>query len=156
MGFSPETNSDSTMPYVKIWIHAVWGTKNREPILDKDARQAIFDHMKENARAKQIHIDILNGYSDHVHCLFGLNADMTVAKVLQLIKGESSHWYNRQASVKVKLEWADEYYAVSVSESNLVIVREYIKQQEEHHRKKTFVEECKEFMTKYDFSSSQG
>ncbi len=144
------------MAYVRIWIHAVWGTKNREPLLDKDARQTIFGHMKENAKAKQIHIDTLNGYSDHVHCLFGLNADMTTAKALQLIKGEVSHWYNGQEFVRTKLEWADEYYAVSVSESNLDKVREYIKKQEEHHRKKTFAEECKEFMTKYGFNSDQG
>ena len=144
------------MSYVRIWIHSVWGTKNRESVLGKDVRRILFGHIKENAKAKQIYIDTVDGYTEHVHCLFALNADMTVAKALQLIKGEASHWSNQEKIVKPKLEWADEYFAVSVSESNLDRVRQYIKNQEEHHRKKTFAEECEELMKKYGFNRVQG
>ena len=55
-----------------------------------------------------------------------------------------------------KFEWADEYYAVSVSESQIDKVRDYIKNQEEHHRKKTWQEECDEFMNKYGFEKVEG
>ena len=55
---------------------------------------------------------------------------------MQLIKGESSFWINRNEFIKNKFEWADEYFAVSISESHVNKVREYIKNQEEHHRKK--------------------
>ena len=75
---------------------------------------------------------------------------------MQLMKGESSYWTNKNNLFQHKLNWADEYYAVSVSESMIDIVREYIKNQEEHHKKKTFAEECEEFMTKYGFSKMQG
>lgn len=141
------------MAFVKIMIHAVWGTKNREPFLTKDIRPVVIDHIKQNARTKEIYIDRLNGYTEHLHCLFGLNADMSVAKAIQLIKGESAFWINNQKLTRSKFEWADEYFAVSVSESMLDKVRSYIDGQEEHHEKKTFQQEYNEFIANYKFNS---
>ena len=130
-------------------IHSVWGTKNHYPFLTKEIRDKVISHIKENAQKQQIFIDSLNGYTEHLHCLFGLNADMTIAKTLQLIKGESAYWINKQKITKSKFEWADEYYAVSISESDLDNVRKYINPQEEHHKKKTFTQEYEEFIKKY-------
>ncbi len=81
----------------------------------------------------------------------GLNADMSIAKVMQLIKGESAFWINKQPLTKRKFEWADEYFAVSVSESMLDKVRLYIDTQEEHHQKKTFQQEYEAFIQTYGF-----
>lgn len=144
------------MAYVRIWVHTVWGTKDREPILEKENRYTLFEHIRENARTKDIYIDFINGYTDHVHTLLSLNSEQSIAKVMQLMKGESSHWANKNSLFKHKLYWADEYFAVSVSESMTNKVREYIKNQEEHHKKKTFAEECEEFMTKYGFVKMRG
>ncbi len=88
--------------------------------------------------------------------MIGLSADVSISKTIQLIKGESSYWINKQSLLKSKFEWADEYYAVSVSESQLDNVRRYIDNQEEHHKKKTFHEECDEFMKHYNFTQFQG
>jgi REP element-mobilizing transposase RayT len=68
-----------------------------------------------------------------------------------LLKGESSYWINKNKLIKTKFEWQDEYFAVSVSESAVKKVRDYIKNQEEHHRKKSFQEEYNEFMRVYGF-----
>ncbi len=68
---------------------------------------------------------------------------------MQLIKGESAFWFNKQGLTRQKLEWQDEYFAVSVSESQIEIVRNYIKNQEEHHKHKTFQQEYDEFIIKY-------
>ena len=140
------------MAYVRIWVHTVWGTKNREHILQKDNRYSLFEHIRNNAKEKEIYLDFINGYTDHVHALISLDAEQNISKVMQLMKGESSYWANKNNLFQHKLYWADEYYAVSVSESMIDIVREYIKNQEEHHKRKTFAEECEEFMTKYGFS----
>lgn len=75
---------------------------------------------------------------------------------MQLIKGESSFWINKNELTNEKFEWQDEYFAVSVSESMLDKVREYIKKQEEHHSKKTFQQEYEEFITKYGFEKYRG
>ena len=140
------------MSYVRVWIHAVWGTKNKEPVLTKEVRAQSIAHIRENAKDKGIYIDRLDGYTDHLHCLFGLNADMSIAKTLQLLKGESAFWINDKKITPQKFQWANEYYAVSVSESMLDRVRAYIDNQEEHHKKKTFAEEVDEFLQRYSFS----
>ena len=69
-----------------------------------------------------------------------------------MIKGESSFWINKNSVIKDKFEWAEEYYGVSVSKSHVKFVREYIKNQEQHHRNKSWDEECDEFMVKYGFN----
>lgn len=140
------------MSYVRVWIHAVWGTKNREPLLTSAVRPKVLAHIRENAKQKEIHIDRLNGHTEHLHCLFGLNADMSIAKTLQLMKGESTYWINKEKITPTKFEWGNEYYAASVSESALGAVRAYIDNQEEHHRKKTHAEEVEEFLEKHDFT----
>lgn len=140
------------MPFIKVYIHFVWSTKNRIPYLDSiELRQKVWQHMRENAKEKGIYIDFINGYSDHCHCLISLGADQSIQKIIQLIKGESSFWINKNGLTKSKFEWQDEYFAVSVSESVIDRVRNYIKNQEAHHSKKTFQEEYEEFISKYEF-----
>ncbi|MES2397609.1 MAG: IS200/IS605 family transposase [Bacteroidota bacterium] len=141
------------MSFVKVMIHAVWGTKNRYPFLTKEVKEKVITHIIENAKTKQIFIDRLNGHTEHLHCLFGLNADMSIAKTLQLLKGESAFWINKQQLTASKFEWADEYFAVSVSESIVDKVRAYIDGQEEHHKKVTFTQEYEEFISKYNFKN---
>lgn len=144
------------MAYVKIWLHCVWGTKNRIPFLNQSNKREIFNHIKENATLKGIYLDFINGDKEQIHCTISLNPEQTLAKVIQLIKGESSYWINKNKLVQGKFEWADEYFAVSVSESHINIIREYIKNQEEHHKKKTWEEEYTEFMEKYGFEKIKG
>lgn len=144
------------MPFVKIWIHFVWSTKNREPYLSDEIRRKVFEHIRENARAKDIHLDFINGYVDHVHCLISLGKDQTIEKLMQLIKGESSFWINKNNLCRTRFEWQDEYFAVSVSETILESVRKYIASQEEHHRTKTFDDEYKGFMKRAGFQRFPG
>jgi REP element-mobilizing transposase RayT len=139
------------MSFIKIWVHAVWSTKRREPLLTKKLKYQLFVHIREYASSQNIHIDFMNGYTDHIHCLISLNCEQSIAKVINLIKGESSFWINKNKLTDEKFEWQKEYFAVSVSESKLNAVREYIKNQEEHHKTKTFQEEHDKFISKYEF-----
>jgi len=130
------------MSFIKVYIHLVWCTKNRYPFLDtKELRLEVWKHILENGRKKGIFIDFVNGYSDHCHCLISLAGDQNIQKVVQMIKGESSYWINQNNLTSEKFAWQDEFYAISVSESVIETVRNYIKSQEDHHRKITFLEE---------------
>ena len=111
----------------------------------------MFQHIRENARVKGIHIDLISGYVDHVHCLISLGTDQTLEKIMQLIKGESSFWINKNAVSRMKFGWQDEYFAVSVSETNLESVRKYIANQEDHHRSSSFDDEFNGFMRRAGF-----
>jgi len=140
------------MGYTKMWIHLVWATKKREPLLDKTLRLKLFSHIRENALTKNIHIDFINGHIDHVHTLVSLNADQTIANIVQLIKGESSYWINKNKLIKGKFAWQEGYGAFSYSQSHIDKVYKYILNQEEHHKKKTFQQEYDEFMERYGFA----
>ncbi len=139
------------MPFVKIWIHAVWTTKKRKPLLIKPIRQSVFKHIHQNALNKNIFMDTVGGHIEHAHCLFRLKNDQTIKDIMQLLKGESSFWINKEKMINTKFNWQNEYYAVSVSESHVDRVRKYIQNQEEHHEKKTFMKEYDDFISKYGF-----
>ena len=137
------------MSFVKIWVHLVFATKNREPLLKKEFRYDVHKHIIENCKEKEIFLQAINGYAEHIHCLISLGKDQTISKVSQLIKGESSFWINKNTLTSEKFSWQDDYFAVSVSESQVETVVAYIKNQEKHHSKKSFDDEVNEFMTKY-------
>ncbi|HPF51430.1 MAG TPA: IS200/IS605 family transposase [Draconibacterium sp.] len=144
------------MSYVKIWLHCVWGTKNRIPFLNNKNKIFILEHIKTNARNKAIHIDFINGYKEHIHCLLSLKPDQMLSKCMQLIKGESSYWINKNQLSAGKFEWADEYFAVSISDSQVNRVRKYIKNQETHHQHESWEEEYLRFLSDYGSESVQG
>jgi len=77
------------MPFAKLMIHAMWGTKNRFPFLQKTVRPEVYKHIIDNVKIKSLYIDCLNGAEDHIHILMGLNADVSISKTIQLLKGES-------------------------------------------------------------------
>ena len=115
------------MPYVKVWMHIVWSTKNRLPFLTDSIRPTVFQHIRENAKKKDIFLDFINGYREHVHALISLGADQTIAQIVKLLKGESSHWINSNGLLRSKFAWQREYFCVSVSESMLDKTRNYIR-----------------------------
>jgi len=129
------------MPYVNIWIHAVWSTKYRKNYLSQDIRKDVFSHIKLNALEKGINLDFINGYSDHTHALISLGKIQTIADIMQSIKGESSAWVNKNKLTTSHLIWQDDYYAASVCPTHIQNVRNYIRAQEIHHSNITWEEE---------------
>ncbi len=136
------------MPFLIVWIHYVWSTKNREPLISKAVKTRLYAHIRQNALSKGIHLDSMNGTADHLHAVVALKPDQSIAKIAQLLKGESSHWMNEQKIIRRHFEWQEEYYAASVSEGLLDQLRSYIANQERHHQHKSFPEECQKFMRK--------
>ncbi len=142
------------MSYTRVCIHYVWSTKKREPVLIQPYRSMLFEHIMSNARKKSIYIDKLNGYIDHVHCLVWLKHGQTIDNIAFLIKGESAHWFNHNpAMAGKKLVWQATYFAVSVSMNMVEKVRNYIDNQEAHHKKKSFNDEYEDFMQHQFFVS---
>ncbi len=134
------------MSYIKIWIHAVWGTKNREPILKPNILKQVCTHIVSNAKEKGIYIDTINGHDEHAHVLMLLKGDNSISKQMQLLKGECAHWANQSELLKGGLAWADKYFAASVSEDKIETVRNYIRNQQAHHQKQTFIKEYNHFL----------
>lgn len=139
------------MSYIRMWVHLVFATKNRTPLLTKEIRSKVQQHIIENCKEKSIYLQVINGYTEHIHCLISLGREQSIAKIAQLIKGESSFWINKNQLTTEQFIWQDDYFAVSVSESNLQAVINYIRNQEVHHAKKSFDDEVKEFEKNYGF-----
>lgn len=126
--------------------------KKQEPFLVSSAfRTKVWKHIKDNAVDKGIFIEMINGYQEHCHCLIPLGIDQTISKIMQLLKGESSYWINKNKLFRDKFEWQDEYFATSVSETMVPRVSEYIRNQEYHHRTKTFAEEYDLLLKNFEF-----
>lgn len=137
------------MSFIRIWLHIIWSTKNREKIISKELKRGLINHILLNTKEKEILIDTINCVTDHIHILLSLSPRETLSKTIQLIKGESSYWINKNNLTKTKFEWQDDYFAVSVSESQISKVREYIINQEEHNKRKSFLDEYESFIKKF-------
>ena len=138
------------MSWVRVWIHLVFSTKNRTPFLKSaELRKRVFHHVRKNAIRKNIFLEAVDGYQEHMHCLISLNKIHSISETVQLIKGESSFWVNQNKLTAGKFVWQDDYWAVGVSESHVGAVKNYILQQETHHKNVSFSEEVDEFMQKY-------
>ncbi len=139
------------MSWVQIWVHLVFSTKKRVPYLQTEVRREMCKHIMENCKEKDIYLQSINGYTDHLHCLISLKKEQSIAQVAQLIKGESSHWLNKEKLIPEKFLWQNDYWAVSVSESHRQRIENYIKKQEFHHGKHSFDEEINILVNHYRF-----
>jgi len=120
--------------HVQVWIHYVWSVKDREAVLIPTVRGPMLQHVRQYAAEERMVLDTINAVEDHVHCLMALEARSVICDVVGRIKGESSHWINAERLTKKPFSWQDGYSAQSVSPQNLDRVRQYIRDQEKHHR----------------------
>ena len=102
----------------KIWIHAIWATKERSPLLYSSVETKIYQFISEQLREQGCPVRIINGMPDHIHCLFLLNPQKSIADVIKQIKGSSSHYINKNNIIPDKFSWQTGYAAYSVSESH--------------------------------------
>jgi len=125
----------------RIWIHSVWATKERQLLISMSNEDKIYNFIRQELVALGCLVQIVNGMPDHVHVLFLLNPQKSVADVVKYAKGSSSHSINDQNLTPKKFSWQKGYAAYSVSESQVQRVLNYIKNQKQHHLKNTYTDE---------------
>jgi putative transposase len=124
--------------YSRCWIYVIWGTLNRQKLLNKKAAANLSRYVGEYAEKQGVYMKINYVNADHVHSLIDLPTAFSIEKLMQLLKGSSSHWINSNDVISGKFAW------LSVNQ-----VARYIANQEEHHRVRTFGEELKEFIDRH-------
>jgi putative transposase len=145
------------MSFVKIWIHLVWATKNREPFFETRAQRLILhERLRDYGQSLGIDVDFVSGYTDHIHLLLRLKSTQTVAECVRLLKGDSSYWLRAEKHVPAYFGWQNGYFAVSVSESGLNMVRQYIDNQEAHHLSQTSADEWAAMLRRWGFDEADG
>jgi putative transposase len=135
--------------YVSNLMHCTFSTKGRQPFINADLEPRLWPYIGGIARENNMKALAIGGTADHIHALLSLPGMMSFAKAVQLIKGGSSKWINDTMPRIKKFEWQEGYGAFSVSVSQLEKTIAYIKNQKEHHRKKTFQEEFLELLKKH-------
>ena len=135
--------------FTSLHYHVIFSTKNREPWIDQSIESRVWAFLGGVARQNKIKALQIGGTENHIHMLLGIPPTATVSKAVQLIKGGSSIWIKSEFAAKRAFAWQDGYGAFSVSKSVLPEVIEYIQNQREHHRAKTFEEEYVAFLNKH-------
>ena len=118
-----------------LWYHSI--------------EQTVYEFINDQFREQDCMVNIINGMPDHVHCLFLLNPNKSIAEIMKQIKGSSSHFINRNNFINEKFAWQTGYAAFTVSESGIEQVSQYINNQKSHHQKKSFQQEYEEFIKLY-------
>ncbi len=134
--------------YINVWVHVVWSTKYKARWMDKSWRVRLFQFMKEKAKENSYHLDFVNGVEDHVHLLIKLRSTEKLCDIVKNIKGSSSFWVNQQQLTEGLFSWQNGYSGLSVSPDRVKVVRNYIRNQEEHHKKQSFDDELKMYFSK--------
>lgn len=141
---------DMVGTFSQIYIQYVFAVKGRENLLQKPWRDEVFKYMAGIIQGKNQKSIIVNGVADHVHVFVGLRPAMSISDLVRDIKNNSSNFINDHKFVKGKFSWQEGYGAFSYAHSQLNEVYQYIINQEEHHRKKSFKEEYLNFLQKFD------
>ena len=118
----------------RCWIHLVWATYLRQPLLIKKIRNDVFNKIKEISEENGYILDTINGVEDHVHCLFILKPKHAISQMVNQIKGASSHWINTTKLTDDNFKWQSGFGVFTVSENDVPRVRAYIQNQEVHHQ----------------------
>ena len=136
--------------YTEIHIHFVFAVKYRKCLIHKDWKADLYKYITGIIQNNDHKLIIINGIEDHVHILVGLRPTQSISDLMKDVKQFSSKWINDNKLVKGKFEWQGGFGAFSYSKSHLKNVIKYIENQEEHHKKQTFVEEYKETLDKFE------
>jgi REP element-mobilizing transposase RayT len=134
----------------KVYVHGVFSTRNREPVLDDTWRDELFHVLGGTANNLGCQSLIVGGVANHVHVLFQLGRTIAIADAVGKIKSTSSAWVNQTRGLTTPFHWQTGYAVFSVSQSNLEAVRDYIRRQPEHHAKETFQDELREWLRRYE------
>ncbi len=140
--------------YHQIYLQFVFGVRFREALLDSRWRsqvQAVIGNIINENKCKTL---IVNGVEDHLHCFAGLRPAVSVSDLMRDVKANSSKYINDRGLTPKRFEWQEGFGVFSYHHSDIEHVFNYIANQEEHHKKQSFLDEyrllLKEFCVQFD------
>ncbi len=142
-------NPNMANTYSQIYIHLVFAVKGRISVISPKWKEDLYKFMSGIISNRSQKLLAINGMPDHVHLLVGIKPTCSLSDLVRDVKAGSSKHINDNKWVKGRFEWQEGFGAFSLGHSQLDTVFSYIRNQEEHHRKKTFLEEYQEFLRLY-------
>jgi len=132
----------------KIYIHLIWTTNDHKKSL-VNCKKQLGDYLMKYGESKDINIRIISVLADHVHCIIRLNSIQSISDIVQVLKGTSSQWLNKNVQLPYRFKWDDEYFAFSIGYSQLEEFKDYISAQPTYHQTKSLQEEIRAIQKKY-------
>jgi len=132
-----------------ILVHVIFSTKNRVPLILPDIERELYPYLASICRAHGCPAHAVGGTENHVHIACSLGRTVSVSDLIQDVKRSSSKWIKTKGARYDSFAWQNGYGAFSIGQSQLGALKGYIDGQKEHHRVKTFEEEFREFLTRY-------
>ena len=136
----------------QVYLHIVFSTKYRTPWITEDIQPELYAYMATVFQTCESPAILINGMEDHVHIICYLSKNIAISKLLEMVKKRSSKWIKTKGEKLSDFQWQNGYGAFSVSQSHVERVTQYIRNQKEHHRKRTFQEEFRTLLKKYNVS----
>jgi putative transposase len=136
--------------YTQIHIQMIFAVQNRVSIIRDTWKEELYRYITGIIQNQNHKVLAINGMPDHIHIFVGLRPTQSLSELMKDIKGDSSKWINQKGFVQGKFSWQEGYGAFSYSKSQVDTVIEYIKNQERHHKSRTFLEEYREFLRKFE------
>jgi putative transposase len=133
----------------RLHVHVVFATKHRKPLLTDAVREPLHSYLAVVLTDLGCRSTLINSVEDHVHVLLELARTVAVSTTVEVMKKSSSKWIKGQGPEFSAFAWQAGYGAFSVSESNLLAVRDYVADQREHHRKQSFQDEFRALLEKH-------
>jgi putative transposase len=121
-------------PFTQLYVHLVWATWDRLPLLDEEFRAPVYACLQAECRELKVEIVAMGGVEDHVHLLVRLPTTVTIAQLVKQLKGSSSHLVTHRLPKPDGFKWQGGYGAFTVSKADVPRVQDYILNQEQHHR----------------------
>ncbi|MDZ7360012.1 MAG: IS200/IS605 family transposase [candidate division KSB1 bacterium] len=133
-----------------VLVHIVFSTKHRQPLIKPEIEKELFSYMAAIFRQYDSPAITINGNDDHVHILCALSRKMALSDLLEEVKKSSSKWIKTKGAAYKNFYWQNGYGAFSIGQSGVEALKKYIATQKEHHRRKTFQDEFREFLKLYN------
>lgn len=134
----------------KVYIHITFSTKDRHHLIDEKIRESLFQYLGGVCKGLECNPVKVGGYTDHVHILCLLSRKIAQMNLLEELKKQSSKWIKTQGNAYSNFYWQDGYGVFSVNPTQIDMVVDYIKNQEEHHKTLSFQDELRVFLKKYN------
>ena len=135
--------------YTQIYIQVVFAVSARQCLIAREFKEELYKYMAGVIRNENQKLIAINGMSDHVHILIGLQPDMALSNLVKQIKASSSNFINSKRWIRGRFSWQEGFGGFSYSHSQLGAVASYIENQEEHHTRRSFKEEYIEMLRKF-------
>jgi len=136
--------------YTQIHIQCVVAVKYRLGLIDEKWKERLHQYITAIVQERGHKMISINSMPDHLHFFFGMRPDQSLSDLMRVAKGESSEWLNQKRFTRSTFRWQEGYGAFSYKKSDIPMVARYIENQEEHHRKKSFLEEYEELLKEFE------